>query len=252
MRPPRLYRTEAVIIRRIDLGEADRIVTVYSPTLGKIRAVAKGVRRPSSRLGGHLELCTQAQLLLAKGQNLDVITQSQAINSFLPLHDDPDRAHASLYLCELIDRFTDEGIANQGAYKLLVDTLHWLSRSQHVPLVLRSFELRLLAHMGFEPSLYWCVRCQAELRPVPNFFSASQGGAVCPSCALNEFDARPLPVDTLKVLRFLLSPDAERAEKLRVAPDIQNQVEGLLRAYIRYTLDREPAAWKLLDNMKVS
>jgi hypothetical protein len=88
MARPRVYKTEAIVLKRTNLGEADNIITLYTPNFGKIRAVAKGVRRPKSKLGGHLDLLTQSALLLAQGQNLDIITQAQSIESFLTLKSD--------------------------------------------------------------------------------------------------------------------------------------------------------------------
>jgi len=85
MPKPRTYQTEAIIIKKIKLGEADRILTLYTPHLGKIQGVAKGVRRPRSKLAGHLELLTHSQVSLARGRNLDTISGSQTIDSFLPL-----------------------------------------------------------------------------------------------------------------------------------------------------------------------
>src|SRR4030043_638769 len=129
MKLPRVYQTEALIIKRIDLGEADRILTLYTPELGKLKAVAKGTRRPQSKLGGHVELLTHSLLLLAKGRNLDIITQAQTINSFLPLRDDLKRMSCGLYISELVDYFTEEDIENLKLFHLLLDTLDRLTQS---------------------------------------------------------------------------------------------------------------------------
>src|SRR3990170_1939622 len=101
MSKPRTYQTEAIIIRKTKLGEADRILTLYTPYLGKIRAVAKGVRRPRSKMSGHLELLTHSQVSLARGRNLDTITGCQTINSFLPLKSHLWLTACALYVAEL-------------------------------------------------------------------------------------------------------------------------------------------------------
>src|SRR3989304_4519194 len=105
---PRLYKTEAVVVRAMDLGEADRILTLLTPGLGKLRAVAKGVRRSQSKLGGHLDLLTRSSVMVARGKNLDIITQAQGLDSFLPLRNDLMRLGCGLYAAELAERFTPE------------------------------------------------------------------------------------------------------------------------------------------------
>src|SRR5512136_3128624 len=102
MPKPRTYQTEAVIIKKTKLGEADRVLTLCTPDLGKIQAVAKGVRRPRSKLAGHLELLTHSLVSLARGRNLDTIIGSQTINSFLPLKTDLSLASRALYVTELV------------------------------------------------------------------------------------------------------------------------------------------------------
>ncbi|GAI44017.1 unnamed protein product [marine sediment metagenome] len=110
MTKPRNYQTEAIIIKKIKLGEADRILTLYTPHLGKIQAVAKGVRRPRSKMAGHLELLTHSLVSLARGRNIDTITGSQTINSFLPLKSDLELASYALYATELVNQFTADNI----------------------------------------------------------------------------------------------------------------------------------------------
>jgi DNA repair protein RecO (recombination protein O) len=112
MSKPRNYQTEAIIIKKIKLGEADRILSLYTPHLGKIQAVAKGVRRPRSKLAGHLELLTHSLVSLARGRNLDTITGGQTINSFLPLKSDLQLTSYGLYATELVDQFTADHIEN--------------------------------------------------------------------------------------------------------------------------------------------
>src|SRR3990172_2229519 len=144
MTQPRVYKTEAVVLKRHTLGEADRILTLYTPNFGKIRAIGKGVRRTKSRLGGHVELFTRSALMLAHGQNLDILTQAQTLDSFLPLREDLRRASWALYTIELVDRFTADHIENFPLYRLLVETLHRLCDARDADLTLHYYELQLL------------------------------------------------------------------------------------------------------------
>src|SRR5438445_11492344 len=118
-RPPRVYRTEAIVLRQRRLGEADRILTLFTPQYGRLDAVAKGVRKQTSRKAGHLEPLTLTSLLVATGQNLDIITQSETIESFLTLREDLQRVARGLYVAELVDRATPERAEQFPIFQLL-------------------------------------------------------------------------------------------------------------------------------------
>ena len=181
MPKPRIYRTEAVVLRQRRLGDADKICVLFTPQHGRIEAVAKGLRRPTSRLAGHLEPLTQSALMLAVGRSLDVVTQAHTLDAYAPLHDDLDRLSRGLYVSELLDRFTDAAPNVSGLYRLLVATLAWLSLTSTVDLPVRWFELQLLTAEGYQPQLRRCVRCGRELEAEGNAFSASVGGVLCPA-----------------------------------------------------------------------
>src|SRR5262245_52113448 len=130
MRLERIYRTEGVVLRRQDLGEADRIITLYSPTHGKLRAVAKGARRPKSRVGGHVELFTHVNVLVAQGRNLDIISQAEAMRPFGAIRDDLWRATYACYCAELVDRLTEERLENRAVFDLLLQELSYLDGAE--------------------------------------------------------------------------------------------------------------------------
>ena len=178
MSKPRNYQTEAVIIKKIKLGEADRILTLYTPHLGKIQAVAKGVRRPRSKMAGHLELLTYSLVSLARGRNLDTITGGQTVEGFLPLKSDLELTSCALYAVELVEQFTAEQIENYPLFELLLETLRRLSQENDRELALRFFELHLLDLVGYRPQLRQCVGCHQPLKPVTNYFSPLGGGAL--------------------------------------------------------------------------
>jgi len=250
MTVPKLYNTEAVVLRKAEMGEADSILTLYTPHLGKLRAVAKGVRRPKSKLGGHVELLTHSEVMLAKSKNLDIITQSQTIESFLPLHNDLWRTSWAIYIAELVDRFTAEGEENYPLFKLLVDTLHWLCQARHGELVLRYFELHLFKHLGYQPQLQHCLVCRSPLKPIPNFFTPSGGGVLCPHCHSQEPIVHSLSLNALKVLRFLQRSHYAGVDRLRITPELSLELKRLMHGYIRYLLEREVKSADWLDRLE--
>ena len=247
---PRVYKTEAVVLKRSNLGEADSIVTLYTPNLGKIRAVAKGIRRPKSKLCGHLDLLTCSTLLIAQGQNLDVVTQCQSIECFPRVKSDLKRIGCALYMAELLDQFAAEQVENYPVYRLLNDDLLWLGEARNPDIVLRHFELQLLSHLGYQPELYYCLSCRSPLQQQRNLFSSSGGGVLCPDCSKVEPVAHPISVDALKVMRFLLESDQASARRLRMSGDLSQEVGQLTRSYIRYVLEREVRSLEFLDHLE--
>lgn len=234
----RVYRTEAVILRRSDVGETDRLITLYTPHYGRLRVIAKGVRKPTSKLAGHLELFTHSNVLIAHGQNLDIITQAETLHAWLPMRDDLIRMTFASYLAELVDQFAEDHSSNLSLYQLFLSALDQVATTPYLDLLARYFELHLLALVGYQPELYRCVGCRKELEPVYNLFSASGGGVLCPNCRGREPIKREISLDALKVLRYLQSQPFEAATRLRLRPALAQELELLLGEYIRYHLER--------------
>ena len=179
-----------------------------------------------------------------------IITQSQCVESYLPLKTDLIRIGCALYIAELLDQFTAEHVENYPAYQLLNADLLWLCEARDPDLVLRHFEIQLLSHLGYQPELYYCLECRSVLAPQRNMFSASSGGILCPDCAGKEPASRPISVDALKVVRFLLSNDHTSTRRLRMKSDLSREVEQLIRWYIRYLLEREVKSLEFLDHLR--
>ena len=225
-------------MRHSDWGEADRLLTLFSRERGKLRCIAKGVRRLRSRKAGHLEPFTHAALLLARGRDFWIVTQAETLDAYLPLREDLVRTGYAAYILELIDRFTyDEG-ETKGLFALLVDTLRRVTAAEDVFLAVRYFELRLLDFVGFRPELFRCVNCGEDIRPLDQFFSAQRGGALCPNCGPGVGGARPVSVETLKYLRHLQRSSYSEATRAHLTPPIQREMEALLQHYITFLLER--------------
>ncbi len=245
-----LYKTEAIVLRRRDLGEADKILVLYTPHHGRLSAVAKGVRKPSSRLGGHVELLAHSTMMLAQGRNLDIVSQSQIVHSFPALRNDLDRAGYGFYVAEIVERFTEERIENQPLFRLLLNMLSHLEETPNPDLSTRHFEMHVLDLVGYRPELRRCVTCNAELRPVSNFFSPASGGTLCPNCGPPDRFARPLSLNALKVLRLLQDTAAVSEASLRLDRRLSRELEGLLTEYISYLLEGEVRSMRFLRDLK--
>ncbi|MFW0859767.1 MAG: DNA repair protein RecO [Dehalococcoidia bacterium] len=250
MTAPKIYKTEAIVLKHADLGEADRILTLYTPNMGKLKALVRGARRSRSKLGGHVEPITHCSLVLARGRSLDTVTQSQTIESFLSIRNDLWLTARALYLIELADVFTPERSENYSVYKLLLDALHELGKVRRFELLFRYFEIQLLGHVGYQPQLRDCLNCRSSLRPVENFFSPSGGGVLCPNCAHTEPVVQPISVNALKVMRLLQRGDYATASRLRLVPELSRELERIVQGYIRYLLEREIKATGFLDRLR--
>jgi DNA repair protein RecO (recombination protein O) len=269
-----MYKTEAIILRQRRFGEADRFLTIYTPTLGKIEVKAKGVRKTTSRMSGHLQPLTRCMLSLAQGHVNDVVTGCETLESFQPLRDDLERLSRALYTCELADRMVPERVQSYPTYRLLVDTLQrltgrgdparpfgsaqdWGPRETHhereshdLDTTLRFYEMRLVDQCGFRPELEHCAGCGSPLEPVDNFFAPVSGGAVCRACVAGLTGTRGLSLNALKVLRLLQRGSYNDVMRVRMDPELADEIERHLRSYIVSVLERDVNSAGFIERLR--
>jgi DNA repair protein RecO (recombination protein O) len=251
MQRVRVYTTEAIVLKRLNLGEADRVVTLYTPAEGKLRAIGKGVRRPASRLAGHLELFSLSVLQVARGRELDVVTQAETREAFRAVREDLGRTSQAYYALELVDRFTPDRLPNRAVFDLLEELLRNLAEPAPSPLALSYFELHALAALGYRPQLTQCVACRTAIAPGANYFSQPLGGVLCPTCGPPEPTAHAIPVNVLKVLRYLQRTPMLAQARLAVSAGIAGGVEAVLRAYVEFLVERRLRAGEFLDRLRL-
>ncbi len=239
-RPERTFRTDAIILRRHDFGEADRLLTVFTPEHGKLKAIAKGSRKPAGRRTGHVELYTRVAMMIAYGRELHVVTQAELVEPYLPLREDLERGAYANYVIELLDHFSEAEEANPPLYHLLDDTLARLCAPQvDLRLLTRHYELNTLRLVGFQPSLFNCAIGQEPIEPKDQFFSAREGGVVCPLHARGGSAIVPLNLTVLKTLRYLQTRDYDVIRTLRIDGQLHFELERLLQNYIVHVLERQ-------------
>lgn len=246
----RLYQTDAIILRRVDLNEADRILTVYTPQRGKFNVIAKGIRRPSSRMGPHVELLSRTRLMLAKGRDLDVVSGAELAQSHQRLHTDLDAYGHACHFVEMLLRMTEERQENRAIYDLLSNSLQLLEDGIDPFAVTRHFELVLLALLGYKPELYRCLSCETQLTAERNAMSNRMGGMLCPRCASADAGAFPLSVNAQKYLRTLDRSGLAAAVRLPLDQSLRNELEGVLTGYIRFHAERDLQSLKVWHAME--
>ncbi|WP_395692854.1 DNA repair protein RecO [Nocardioides sp.] len=230
-----LYRDEAIVLRTHKLGEADRIITLLTRSHGRVRAVARGVRRTTSRFGSRLEPFTHVDLQLAEGRNLDTITQAETLTPFSKgLGLDYDRYTAGTVMLETADRLVPverEPAVQQ--FLLLVGGLRAMVAEEHGPgQVLDSYLLRSLAVAGWAPSFDHCARCGLE--GPHRWFNPSMGGVICTTCRVPG-SASPAP-ETIALLGALLAGDWPVVDGAH--PRQLKEASGLVAAYLAWHLER--------------
>jgi DNA repair protein RecO (recombination protein O) len=192
-----IYRDEGVVLRTMRLGEADRIVTMLCRSNGKVRAVAKGVRRTTSRFGARLEPMSHVSLLCWQGRELDIVKQAEVIDAYRPVREDLSRVAKAFSMLEVADRISVERHASPRLYELLVRALGFLAR-QDAPLVVPAFFMKVLAVDGSAPMLDACATCGSEVDLVA--FSFVEGGALCRDCRRG----RAMSPGALQMMRAIL------------------------------------------------
>ena len=231
MAAPHLTRTEAVVLYRHDLGETDRIVTLYTSQHGKVRAIAKGIRRPTSKLGGHLELFTHSLIMLAKGRTFDVITQAETVSSFLGLREDLLRTGLAYVVAELVDRLTEDRSENFPLFKLLVLTLDRVASAKYPAQAARLFAVQALDILGYRPELSRCVHCLKPLPPNGNRFSLINGGILCDNCRGIDPLARVLSTNAIKLLRLFRENNWPLTNRVHVDSELAEEIDQVVRRY---------------------
>ncbi len=239
MAEQRSFRVEAVVLRHADWGEADRLITLYTRERGKVRAIAKGARKIRSRKAGHLEPFTRVTLQLARGHDLLIVTQADTLDAYLAIHENLIKTGHAAYVVELLDRFTyEDDTENYGIFRLLSEVLSRLEQEADPWLAIRYYELRLLDLLGYRPHLFECANCGREIIAEDQYFSAAQGGVLCPTCGAGLPGASNVSENALKYLRHFQRSDYAAAQRARPTLEVQSEVEALLQSYVTYLLER--------------
>ncbi|MEP6755301.1 MAG: DNA repair protein RecO [Chthonomonadales bacterium] len=242
-----LYNVNAIVIKRISLGETDRILTLLTRDHGKIGVVAKGSRRSGSRLTGASELFIHGKYLLASGKSLGIVSQVEILDTFPMVRRDMLSIARASYFCELSDRFIEEHQPDTETFDLLLNTMNELQMQTAPPEVLRHyFEMQLLILHGYTPQLDSCVRCNA-ITETGLSYSPSLGGILCERdrySSADSFPVGPQTVDLLQTLSFCSRPDLT---DISTSQTSLSEAARVLRWTIRFRIDRDVKSAEFLD-----
>ena len=255
---PRNFKTEGVVLRQSSSGEADRLLTVYTRDFGTLRVVGRGLRRPTSRLAGHLEPLVHVALQLARGRGLDVVTGADTVHGHAALRGSLEGIARGLVCAELVEAFAQEEQANPELFQALAEALAMLDAGEGDRL-LWHFAFQVLRLTGYMPELQQCVMCGVDVEPDRHLFTPGLGGVVCLACARSGEPGGPheragapllpLSVNTLKVLRYFRDHPYRDVLGLRLDADLVLELQRVEGGYIRYLLEREVRSAEFLERL---
>jgi DNA repair protein RecO (recombination protein O) len=239
-RPDRVFRTPAIILKRRDFGEADRMLTVLTPQHGKIDVLAKGARKITSTKMGHVELFARVDLLINAGRDFGIVSQAEMTDPYQPLREDLTRSAYASFTAELIDRFVEQGDEEPRIlFTLLDETLKRIAHESDPRLALIYFEMHLLDIVGYRPEVQQCVVGHEPVEAQDQVFSYADGGAICPLHApARSHGVTPLPLATLKLLRHVQRSRYADLRTLNISINLADDAERVLLGYITYVLER--------------
>ena len=238
-----LYREQGIVLRTYKLGETDRIVNIFSQGKGKIRAIAKGVRRPGSKFGGRLELYSHVDLQLYEGRELDIVTQAELIAPFARVREDYGLSASAATMVEAVDRVVQEGERNLRLFLLLRAGLQALeARPPYPAIFVDAFLLRLASTAGFHVFTDACASCRA---PGPHpFLSVARGGSLCTRCAPT--GTKAVDPQTVALVRLLASDDWVSLPGAAGEVGARATAAAFVRAYVEHHLDRQLRSYPLV------
>ncbi|MFN8520658.1 MAG: DNA repair protein RecO [Chloroflexota bacterium] len=251
MGTPRSYRTKAIVLSRFELGEADRVLTLLTPHDGKVRAIAKGVRRPGSRIGGSVEPFAELELLLVRGRTFDVVTQAQVAEAWLRFRDHLTATATAWYLGELAERAVEERAGAWPVYAALRRAFQLLDDGMDPDRVARWYETELADALGMRPEVERCVECDRIPEEGERYrWAPALGGLLCERHPVPPTVAHDLSVGALKLLRAYRRLDVEALAALRLPTTVEAEVETLMRRFVRHALEREARSLAFLDEVR--
>jgi DNA repair protein RecO (recombination protein O) len=246
----RSYKTEAVVLRRMDFGETDFLLTLYTPKHGKVKAISKGARKPIARQTGQVELFARTHLVIHEGRELDVISQAESETLHTPFQENLDLSLYASHFTELLDQFAYEGEENRAAYSLIVAALGWLAEPEvDLKLLARYYEYRLLRVMGYEPSLFRCGIGDEDLEAEDQFFSPVEGGVVCNVHASGR-DMMRISLPVFKILRHFSRSQWETVRALHPSEKQLSELERILHVYLTFLLERHLKSANFMRQLK--
>ena len=231
-----LYKTEGIVLKSMEYEEADKIVTIYTKDYGKITAIAKGVRKTKSKFGSSLEILTHSNFLIYKGRNIDIVSQTEILESFFSTSKEVIKFAFAVNCVEVVNRLTEEQEINIGLFNLLKEVLHYLKGSNDPKLLTLSFKWQTISILGYRPSLDHCCRCNKSVEDQKEiYFNIKEGGLVCNNCiAKDKEGCVKVSLYFNKLVRKILNTPLSTISNATIPVKKMKELEKITDLYIAY------------------
>lgn len=277
------FRTNGIVIKRFNFGEADRILTILTDRLGKVSAMAKGVRKIKSKMAGSLEPYMLVDLQLHEGKTFYIVTAAAITEVFKNIHSDIKKTAQAYFVGELIDKFLAENQKAEVIFEISREVLRkidsyqnshceelvtkqsikkdcrasspfckkgWMARNDRQDnFLISAYELKIIEAAGFKPELYSCLHCKEKLSAGANFWDHIEGGVICRTCEQKFHHGTEISDEAIKALRFIEQNDFSKIDKLKLNRNIEREVDKILSEYIKNVLERDLKSRKFLNQI---
>lgn len=242
-----LYKIEGIIIRTNDYGESNKILTIYTKEMGKIAVMARGAKKPKSRLSSISQLFTHGQFLVQKGSGLGVLNQGEILNTFRTIRSDIFLTAYAAYMIELLDKLTDDGKPSVSLFSFLHTMLTHLNNNVEADVLLYIYELRMLRIAGISPEVNCCVNCKATEGEFS--FSIEEGGFLCHRCVhIDPYYIKMSPA-TARIIRLLYYVDIHRLGKISLKDETKEELKKIISTYFEKYSGIHLKSKKFLDQL---
>ncbi|PIZ58547.1 DNA repair protein RecO [bacterium (Candidatus Torokbacteria) CG_4_10_14_0_2_um_filter_35_8] len=238
----KFFKDKGIILKRVNIGEADKILTIFTEHHGKIQTKAKGIRWIKSKFAGHLELFTYARLSLVEGKSLYIITESEGIESFQNIRRSLKKTYLTYYFSDLVSHLSASDDVNSELFSLFLEVLRQLHSSnfnRKLSLLRQFFEVKALYLSGFPVQVYDCASCGRKLEPSKNYFSNKLGGVVCYKCKSEDKLSYGLQDEVVKLLRILQVKDFNFLKRLKVSQKTAKETSRVIKNFLRFVLEKD-------------
>ncbi|MBU4511436.1 DNA repair protein RecO [bacterium] len=232
-----LYKTEGIVLKSMEYEEADKIVTIFTKDYGKITAIGKGVRKTKSKFGSSLEILTHSIFLIYKGRNIDIVSQTEILESFFSTSKEVIKFAFAANCVEIVNKLTEDGEINIGLFNLLKEVLHYLRESNDPKLLNLSFKWQAMSILGYRPSLNLCCRCNksVEDQKEMHFFNTREGGLVCNNCITKDKEeCIEVSFYFAKLVRKILITPLSTISNATIPGKKMKELEKITDLYIAY------------------
>lgn len=245
-----ISKTEGIVLKYTNLGEADKILTILTRNNGKIKAVAKGCRKPKSSLLASSELFAFSEFVLYKGSNLYHISQAETRETFYNLRNDLLKLSYAVFFVEMADAASEEELPNERLFLLLAKALYYLAEGEiPVGLINLGYQLKLMDISGYRPSIQRCVHCgETEVREYK--FDVVLGGILCEQCEKIGKNVIKISPGSVEAIRTLLNSEISRLNTLKIDNTIFNEIDKLTKRFVEAHLDKHFKSLDFLNEIK--